>query len=144
MKDDVIAAKLSNIEMCLGRIETVTAGDPDALDDLLLEESVTLNLQRAIQSCLDIAAHVISTRPWPTPNNLREHFTILADNHVVPRELLPRLHAMIGFRNVVVHEYERVDRSIVKTIVAERLPDFDAFLAAIRAYVSASETESNP
>ena len=33
---------------------------------------------------------------------------------------------MVGFRNIAVHEYRRLDPAIVRTVVAERLGDFEA------------------
>ncbi len=50
MTTDVALAKLATIERCLERIRSVTAGDPDAVDDLDTEELVVLNLQRATQA----------------------------------------------------------------------------------------------
>lgn len=54
----IIFAKVSSIQRCLKRIKDVTKGDPETLKDLDVEEIVILNLQRAIQSSVDLAAHI--------------------------------------------------------------------------------------
>ena len=132
MTSDVALAKLATIERCLERIRTVTGGDPNAVDDLDAEEIVVLNLQRAIQAAIDLTAHLISGRAWGLPESLKDHFRILADQKVVDPALAARLQAMVGFRNIAVHDYERLDRNILKAILRDRLGDLEAFARAFK------------
>ena len=136
MTADVALGKLASIERCLGRIRSVTAGDPNAVDDLDTEEIVVLNLQRAIQATIDLAAHLISGRPWGLPDSLKAHFQILADHGVVVPDLSRRLQAMVGFRNIAVHDYDRIDRDILKSIVRERLGDLEDFARAVKSFLA--------
>ena len=138
MEADVILRKLANAERCLARIRQVTGGDPDTLDDLDIEEIVTLNLQRAIQSSIDLAAHLISRNNWGLPDTLRGHFSILSRQGVIPALLLPNLQAMVGFRNIAVHEYETLDVRILKAIVRDHLEDLDAYLDHVRRFVASA------
>jgi uncharacterized protein YutE (UPF0331/DUF86 family) len=39
---------------------------------------------------------------------------------------------MDGFRNVLVHGYAEVDVNVVRDVLDCHLPDFEAFVAAIR------------
>lgn len=41
---------------------------------------------------------------------------------------------MTGFRNIAVHDYERLDRDILKSILRERLDDLAAFATAVKAF----------
>lgn len=134
MTRDVALGKLATIERCLERIRSVTGGDPDRVDDLDVEEIVVLNLQRAIQAAIDLAAHLISGRGWGLPDSLEAHFQILADQKVISPGLAARLRAMTGFRNIAVHDYARLDRDILKSILRERLGDLAAFATAVRAF----------
>jgi uncharacterized protein YutE (UPF0331/DUF86 family) len=133
MTSDVALAKLATIDRCLTRVRTITGGTPDAVDDLDIEEIVILNLQRAIQSAIDLTAHLISGRGWGLPQSLKDHFRILADQHVISTALAARLQAMVGFRNIAVHGYEQLDRTILKAILRDRLGDLDEFAGAIRS-----------
>ena len=137
MTIDAALAKLASIERCLQRIRTVTGGDPQAVEDLDVEEIVVLNLQRAIQAVIDLSAHVISGRQWGLPDSLKAHFRILTDQRVIDAELGARLQAMVGFRNIAVHEYDHLDREIVKAILAKHLVDFEAFAGAMKALLAA-------
>jgi uncharacterized protein YutE (UPF0331/DUF86 family) len=134
---DAALAKLASIERCLHRIRSVTGGDPEAVEDLDVEEIVVLNLQRAIQAVIDLAAHVISGRRWGLPDSLKAHFRILTDQRVIDPELGSRLQAMVGFRNVAVHEYDRLDRDILKAMVANHLVDLEDFSRAIKTLLAA-------
>ncbi len=135
MTSDVALQKLATIERCLARIRAVTGGDPAAVDDLDVEEIVLLNLQRAIQAAIDLAARLISGRGWGLPTSLKEHFRILADQRIVTPQQADRLRAMVGFRNVVVHPYERLDREILKAILRERLGDLDEFARSVKSFL---------
>ena len=137
MTADVALAKLATIERCLKRIRAVTRGTPDAVDVLDTEEIVVLNLQRAIQAAIDLTAHLISARGWGLPDSLKDHFRILESEKVVDAELAARLQAMVGFRNIAVHDYERIDRNILKAILRDRLSDLESFANAIRRCLAA-------
>lgn len=137
MTTDAALAKLASIERCLQRIQTVTHGDPESVEDLDVEEIVVLNLQRAIQATIDLSAHIISGRQWGLPDSLKAHFRILTDQRVIAPELGTRLQAMVGFRNIAVHEYDRLDRDILKAILAHHLPDLEAFSGAIKSVLAA-------
>ena len=52
---DVVLAKVTAIQKCLRRINDVTGLDPDRLDDLDIQDIFVLNLQRAVQSAIDLA-----------------------------------------------------------------------------------------
>jgi uncharacterized protein YutE (UPF0331/DUF86 family) len=134
---DAALAKLASIERCLQRIRSVTRGDPEAVEDLDVEEIVVLNLQRAIQAIIDLAAHVISGRQWGLPDSLKAHFRILVDRRVIDPGLGARLQAMVGFRNIAVHEYDRIDRDILKGILSEHLVDLEGFSRAVKTFLAA-------
>jgi len=61
---DVAIAKIDSIQRCLKRIKDVTDFDPESLESLDIQEIVILNLQRAIQSAIDLAAHVVAEEGW--------------------------------------------------------------------------------
>ena len=104
MSDDVLLARLATIDRALQRVRDVTGGKPDAIDDIDVQDIVVLNLQRAIQAAIDLAAWYLAGRHLGLPDTLKAHFTLLADAGVIPRDLARRLEAMVGFRNVAVHQ----------------------------------------
>ena len=71
---DVVFAKINAIQRCLKRIKDVTNLDPETLENLDIQEIVILNLQRAIQSSIDLAAHIVADEGLGLPQELRENF----------------------------------------------------------------------
>lgn len=99
---DVAFAKFSSVQRCLKRIRDVTQLDPESLNDLDVQEIMILNLQRAVQSSIDLATHIVADEGLGLPQELRENFDILQKNNILPQELTSRLRKMVGFRNIAV------------------------------------------
>ena len=136
MIDDIILAKLAIIRRCLQRIQSKTGGDPEAIDDIDIQDIVVLNLQRAIQATIDLAAQLITIHRWGLPASLKEHFTLLAGQGLIDQELSRHLEAMVGFRNIAVHEYQDLNVTILKRVLRERLEDFAAFESAVKRFLN--------
>lgn len=128
---DVAFAKVNSIQRCLKRIEQVTALDPETLEDLDTQEIFILNLQRAVQNSIDLAAHVIADEGLGIPGELREHFDLLERAGVINDDLRKKLRKMVGFRNIAVHEYQSINIQILKSILKNHLKDIEDFYVAI-------------
>lgn len=135
--NDAILAKIATIRRCVQRVRDVTANDPERVAQLDVQDIVVLNLQRAIQAAIDLSAHLISQRNWGLPDSLKAHFAILERQGVIDPRLRKQLEAMVGFRNIAVHDYEAIDVVILKRIVAERLGDLEHFAVAVTRFEEA-------
>ena len=58
-------------------------------------------------------------------------FERLVENDYLTRENLDTYKKMIGTRNRIVHDYDRVSNEILYKIATERLSDFDLFIKDI-------------
>lgn len=124
--------KLSKLSLCLHRIRKVAAGDASRVRDVDVQDIEVLNLQRAIQAAIDLAAHTIAANDWGLPDTLRKHFTILEQERVIPSDLARRLEEMTGFRKIAIRDYEAIDTGILESIVSDRLGDIEEFADHIR------------
>lgn len=130
-----VASKLALIETRLKELRTLA--NPSLIaEDLFQERFVEYTLQTAVQAALDTASHIVSEERLGEPATNRELFALLARAGHLDLELGERLQAMAGFRNVLVHGYDRVNLGIVRDVVENRLGDLDAFVAAIRTYLA--------
>jgi uncharacterized protein YutE (UPF0331/DUF86 family) len=128
--DDVILAKAEIIERCVGRVREVHAGDPLAFRaELTRQESVLLNLQRACEAAIDLAMHLVRTDRLGIPKESRGAFDLLEEAGVLSGALASTLRAMVGFRNVAVHDYRRLDLAVVESIIERHLDDLLGFAA---------------
>ncbi|MCE3222385.1 MAG: uncharacterized protein K0S58_565 [Nitrospira sp.] len=132
MADDVILNKAASIERCLLRIVEEYGGDRQNLSaNQTKQDAIILNLQRACETSIDLAMYVISRRRLGLPQESRDAFTLLQTANILPADLATRMHRMVGFRNVAVHEYTRLNLDIVHTIITTHLDDFRAFSSTI-------------
>jgi uncharacterized protein YutE (UPF0331/DUF86 family) len=128
---DILLAKIASIRKCLERIRTVTSGTSESLDDPNIQDIFVLNLQRAVQAAIDLAAHLVADEKIGLPTNLKENFALLESRQMIDASLSRRLQAMVGFRNIAVHDYQQLDLVILKSILEHRLGDLDEFVQVI-------------
>lgn len=80
---------------------------------------------------MDIGAHIISDAGWQVPGSQSDLFEILSQNRIITKPLSQRMIKMIGFRNRIVHEYEKIDLRIVYEVWRKRIRDIDSFCKSI-------------
>lgn len=128
MADDVLLNKVAIIERCLRRIDEEYGGHESELDtDYTRQDSIILNLQRTCEAAIDAAMHVVRLRRLGIPQDSREAFAMLHEAGVLSAELTGHLQAMVGFRNIAVHDYRKLNIEIVRSIIQKRLGDFRDF-----------------
>ena len=132
MANDVLINKASIIERCLVRIEQEYRGHETELEtNFTRQDSIVLNLQRACEASIDAAMHLVRDKRLGVPQESREAFALLYDAGIIDESLKSRLQAMVGFRNVAVHDYRKLNLAVVRKIVEDHLADFRAFCEVI-------------
>ena len=101
MTDDILLNKAQIIRRSMGRVEEEYQGKPERLKDLTRQDSIVLNMQRACE--------------------------MLATHGVIDQDLSHSLKAMVGFRNVAVHNYQALNLGILQAIIEHRLGDLKTF-----------------
>jgi len=126
--DDVVLNKAAIIERCVRRIREEHAGDDRRLtEDITRQDSIVLNLQRACEAAIDLAMHLVRVHHLGIPQESHDAFRMLSAAGKLPAPLADRLVRMVGFRNVAVHDYQRLNLEIVKSIIAKHLDDLLGF-----------------
>lgn len=124
----VIERKLDSLRRCLQRVEQRCPASPEALaGDVDAQDIISLNLTRAVQLCVDLAAHLLTDLEGPPPESMGATFSNLAKAGVLPEEVAARLRRAVGFRNLAVHNYDEIDWRIVHAIATTHLDDFRVF-----------------
>ena len=128
MDKDVVLNKLESLRRCVRRIESKRPASVDLLKkDYDLQDIIVLNLERAVQTCVDIGLHMISDLDLPVPENMAQTFVVLRQAGYLNGETAERMAKAVGFRNTVVHAYQEIDWEIVYRIITEHLDDFRNF-----------------
>lgn len=132
MDRPLIEEKLESLRRCVRRVETKRPERVEALlKDWDLQDILTLNLTRAVQLCVDIAAHIIASSELRPPGTMAESFDRLEELEVLGPDLTQRMKKAVGFRNVAIHNYQEINWHIVFAIAHRRVDDFEDFANAI-------------
>ena len=129
MDEQLVAQKLESLRRCILRVESRLPESLERLlDDLDAQDIISLNLTRAVQMCVDIAAHWLAENTEASaPKTMGQTFEALAQSGIIDADLAIRLRKSVGFRNVMVHNYDDVNWEIVYGICSRHLDDFKAF-----------------
>jgi len=129
--DDVLLNKAAIIERCLLRIDEEYDDEEMLESNFTKQDAIILNLQRACESSIDAAMHIVRIRRLGIPQQSRDAFSMLEKEALLSKQLSEHLQAMVGFRNIAVHQYQDLNLDILKSILNERLCDFREFVSIL-------------
>ncbi len=137
MHRDIIMRKLDTLARCVARIEEKRPDTVETLiQDIDVQDILSINLERAVQVSVDIGAHLIADLSVPPPDSMGEIFIILSDQNILSSETSFALRKAVGFRNLSVHAYENVDWERVFEIIHSRLNDFRKFADSVIVHMN--------
>ncbi|WP_394809716.1 DUF86 domain-containing protein [Nitrosomonas sp.] len=133
----ILTEKLESLRRCIQRIDDKKPDNINVLiQSLDLQDILVINLTRAVQLCVDIGSHIISTANQPSPQTMGEVFTTLHELGAITQTTCEQLKKAIGFRNIAVHHYEAVNWEIVYAICQNSLQDFRRFAQEVSRYTA--------
>lgn len=103
--------------------------------DKKIQRFIERTLQLSIECCIDITSHVISDEGFREPKDSRDLFIILNEEKIISDALLKNLIKMTQFRNIIVHDYTRIDSEIVISVLRKNLVDFENFAKEIAKFI---------
>ena len=109
-------------------------------DDWKIQRIIERTLQMMIETCVDIASHIIADQGYRVPKSYSDTFKVLQEENIVSINLFSSLNKMAKFRNIVVHHYDSVDAEIIIGILKKDLKDFMSYKDVIISFLK-SESE---
>lgn len=128
---ELILKKIVFLRRCLSELREM-ADLSRIRSDLREERFVVHTLQLACQAALDLASHVVSDQALGEPQTNRELFSLMQGAGLIELPLAESLARLAGFRNLIVHGYERVNLAIVEDIVLNHLDDLEDFARCVQ------------
>ena len=133
----VIGEKLISLNRCLERIKLHTPTTVETLqNDFEAQDIISLNIQRAVQISVDIAAHILAEQLHEQTSTMAETFLALSRHGLLDSQLASRLAKAVGFRNIAVHEYDTLDMNILYSIITKEIDCFYEFSDTVLRIVS--------
>jgi uncharacterized protein YutE (UPF0331/DUF86 family) len=130
---DVIENKISAIRRYLGLLELYKNCKAEELaSDPTIRGAVERYLYLVAQAAIDLAEALIAFKNLRKPTTLGESFDILEEADIIPSSLKENLVKMVGFRNFLAHDYEKIDYEIVVNVLHNRLGDIERFIEKAR------------
>jgi len=127
--------KLKTLEKNIGELRSLkTRFSSTARDDLTEKWALRYGLFESIQIIIDISCHIVSKFNLGNPQNYRQCIEILQQNGYITADLSNKLQAMIGLRNILVHEYMAIDDNKLREFL-DRVDDMLAFAHACARYI---------
>jgi len=143
MVDEVlILRKLSELDdyyLQINEYASITAGE--YTKDWKIQRIIERTLQMMIETCIDVAGHIISDQGLRIPKSYSDTFSVLHENNIVDDWLYSSLKKMAQFRNIVVHQYDKIDSAIVIGILRRNLNDFIAYRDSIIRYIKSQDSQ---
>lgn len=110
MDQRIIEEKLKSLRHCLKRVEQRRPATAEELEtDFDLQDILSVNLERAVQLCVDIGAHIIASTEKEVPDSMGEVFSILLKLEVITKQTSEVMKKAVGFGNITVHNYQKID-----------------------------------
>ena len=132
----IIEQRLQNMEEALsnlGRYRDVPLEEFEA--DLSLVWIAEKGLEILIQNVLDIGAHILASEIRNDWDDYSEIILKLGKYGIIPKDFAERILGMAGLRNILVHEYVRVDVARIYGYLKHNLADFTEFMSYTQKYL---------
>ena len=132
---DILLRKQQSVERCVRRAKTARSKSSKLPfeKDYDKQDIIVLNLHRACEQVLDMANHLIRIRKFGWPSDSAESFTLLRKADIIDEAMEKKLIGMVGFKNVVVHEYQAIDYKRVEDVVKKHVDDLIEFAGILVA-----------
>lgn len=133
---DLLLRKLADLEQYLDQVSEYRDITVERYrGDWKTQRIVERTLQMAIEVCVDVVNHVIADRGLRVPATYAEAFEVLGEAGLLDSAEQDAMIRMTKFRNVIVHDYARVDPAIVVRILRDHLEDLARFKTTVLDWI---------
>jgi len=132
VKIEVIKNRLEQLNASLRKLKRYTSLTlEEFLEDDIVQDVVEYNLFIAINMMIDIAVHIVIDNNLGKVNAMGDAFEILYKEKYITKNEMTIYKNMVAFRNILSHEYVKIDKNMVYEIMQKNLIDFNKFILFI-------------
>lgn len=136
MDTERIKDKLSELLVYIAELdEDIPDAEDEYIEERRTRRACERTFQLACEDILDICNLINAGKGLGLPKDNRDAIRKLADNKIIPKKLSERLEDMVGFRNLLVHRYGKVDDSRAYHYLKEEIDDLYEFAEAIEKQI---------
>lgn len=132
----VVHARLGLMRDLLGDLEVVGGVDPEGLRrDRMLRHAVERILTQLVELAVSVNGHVAATVFEKAPADYRSSFDVMESNGILGPELADHLRRSVGLRNLLAHEYARIDMALVAAAVPAARDNYGEYVRRLAGWV---------
>lgn len=129
---EVVKNRLNQLSTSLNKLERFEKiSVEEFLEDDMIQDVVEYNLFIAINMMIDIVTHIVVDNNIGNPETLGGAFDILNKNKYLSDEDTKIYKNMVGLRNILSHEYVKIDKRIIYGVLKNNLIDIKNFILFI-------------
>lgn len=128
---ELIVKKLDFLNAHLSAVSRMDFIEQSFVENADIHDLVTFRLQQAVETCIDIAAHIITELDIPRKETAKDAFLLLGEKNIISIELAGKLGKAADFRNRVVHGYNNFDFHLLFKDYKDDLKDLGQFAAEV-------------
>lgn len=128
---ELIVKKLDFLNAHLSAVSRMEFNEESFVENADIHDLVTFRLQQAVETCIDIAAHLITQLDIPRKETAKDAFLLLGEQKIITKQLAEKLGKAADFRNRVVHGYNNFDFHLLFKDYKDDLKDLYQFAAEV-------------
>lgn len=135
---DLINFKIKELQKNLILLKQVSfdINKDNLKQDMLKYWGIERGLQICVECVIDIANIIISTTDLDKPDSYRETILTLFRLGILPEKFAKQIVGMASFRNILVHDYLRVDEDVIIDVLKNKLDDFAKFINYVQKWLN--------
>ena len=91
-------------------------------------------IEKIIEASTDLAFLVIKLKKFRIPDDDADAFNILFENKIISKELCSKLKKAKGMRNILVHQYGKIDDELIfDSMKKELIKDINEFIDVVKS-----------
>lgn len=129
---DIILSKLNRLDEYVSYLNELRRYTrTQFIQDYRIHGLAERYLQLSIEVTIDVSRLLLICFEFERPENNHEAFELLYKNKFISKKLFEKIRNVAGFRNILVHDYMKIDHAIVYRALQDGIKDFMAFKKAV-------------
>jgi uncharacterized protein YutE (UPF0331/DUF86 family) len=136
---ELVYKQLGDLKEFLQRIEDMDLTFDMILGDEDIQGLLDRRMQKAIESSIDIAAHIVASQNYKQAKSAEDLFLVLGRQTIISQDLAKKMAGAAGLRNIIVHKYSEIDYNLAYSNLEEKLKDLNQFAKQINTFLEEKE-----
>lgn len=133
---NLISERISDIKRAMEIISKIAVTNKESfLKDEIMMSAAKYQLILAIEAAQNICNHLAARVARTAPTSYADCFRILAENQIISDKLAHKLTSMAKFRNLLVHQYGKIDNVIIYQIISSDTIDLQNYISELKFFL---------